>query len=381
MIQRTALIIIFFALSVSFAAGQIKVRLYSSHSPNFVVFTVVDGEYTLEGAENSAKVYRKNDNVVISIYNNKLAIKPRQSEGFVVDKINFKAKSDNSSFSLRINTQTDVAPLYNGDLLCYQDFSTIVMINTCNIEDYIAGVIKAESGVNSHKEYAKTQAIITRTYLYKNSNRHIEDGYNFCDDTHCQAFHGITNDHGINLAAKETKGLVILDKDSALIISSFHSNCGGMTAASKDVWVTDLPYLRSISDPYCVRSRNAEWERIFTLNEWAAYLQKFGYKGARNDAAVFTFYQSKRTINYKIGTFYIPFEKIRSDFRLKSSFFSIIADNNSIILKGKGYGHGVGLCQEGAMVMATRGSNYKEIISFYYPGVLVTDLKNAKSVK
>jgi stage II sporulation protein D len=373
--KRYLLIITLLVFSVPFAASQVKVRLFSLQSPDFVIFTVTEGQYSLEGYGGAHIVYRKNDIVVISKYNNKLAIKSRQLEGFAADSIILKAGSANSSFSLRVTTVTQ---FYNGDFLCYPDLETIVMINNCNVDDYLAGVVRTEGGANRHREFIKTQAIIARTYLYRHLDRHITDRYNVCDGTHCQAYHGIISDAAINLAVKETNNMVILDKDNALISSAFHSNCGGMTAASKDVWVSDLPYLRSVQDPHCVRSRNAAWEMKFTLREWVDYLQKSGYTGSASNAALFAFTQTRRLVDYKTGTFTLSFERIRSDLRLRSSFFSVIADNNSVTLRGKGYGPGVGLCQEGAMEMAAKGNSYNEIISFYYQEVIVSDLKNAK---
>ena len=71
----------------------------------------------------------------------------------------------------------------------------------------------------------------------------------------------------------------------------------------------------------------------------------------------------------------MPFEKIRDDLKLRSSFFSVIAAKDSVMFRGKGYGHGVGLCQEGAMEMATRGNTYQQIIDFSYNGVIITDIK------
>jgi stage II sporulation protein D len=151
-----------------------------------------------------------------------------------------------------------------------------------------------------------------------------------------------------------------------------------MTASSKDVWITDQPYLRSVTDPYCVNSRNAIWEKKTGLEQWIDYLDKSGYAGKKNDLSLLSFYQNKRWINYKAGNFSIPFEKIRNDLKLRSSFFSVIAAKDSVTFRGKGYGHGVGLCQEGAMEMATRGSSYKEIIGFYYFGVIISDIRNTK---
>lgn len=73
----------------------------------------------------------------------------------------------------------------------------------------------------------------------------------------------------------------------------------------------------------------------------------------------------------------MPLRTIRSELDLRSTFFSVVAKGDTIILEGRGYGHGVGLCQEGAMEMAVKGFNYQQIIDFYYFGVLITDIKNA----
>ena len=101
----------------------------------------------------------------------------------------------------------------------------------------------------------------------------------------------------------------------------------------------------------------------------------------KNENINYSFSQLTRQNDYSLGSFSIPFSKIRTDLRLKSAFFSVQQEGNNIILKGRGYGHGVGLCQEGAMVMASKGFKFREIIGFYYPDVIITDIKYAKVVK
>ncbi len=81
--------------------------------------------------------------------------------------------------------------------------------------------------------------------------------------------------------------------------------------------------------------------------------------------------------DYKAGSFSLPLKTIRSDLNLRSTFFSVYVSGDSVILKGRGYGHGVGLCQEGAMEMAAKGFSYRKIIRFYYSGVFISDIKNA----
>jgi stage II sporulation protein D len=276
-----------------------------------------------------------------------------------------------------MNGKSRIRQYYSGDLQSFPDLGTLVFINISDVEKYISGVVKAEGGTGKNLEYFKTQAIIARTYMYKYFDKHLADRYNVCDNTHCQAFNGLSSDSLLNKAALETRGLVILNKDSTLIISAFHSNCGGETSSSEDVWLSGQPYLKSVVDPYCLTSRNATWQKSFPINEWASYIRKSGYNGKVDDPSVFNFLQESRLADYKTGFFSMPLRTIRSDLNLRSTFFSVYAIGDSIVLKGRGYGHGVGLCQEGAMEMATKGFNYREIINFYYSGVIILDIKNA----
>ena len=377
MLGKLKIVVVLFIICPMICKGQIRIRIFSSQTPETVVFAVTGGEYELTGYRDGSQVFRENDLLVISKYNDRLAVKTKNSAGFVTDSLKLTARQESSSFSLRTSGQNPVRQFYRGDFSCSPDLETLVLINTCDVDSYIAGVVRAEGGAGKHREYFKTQAIIARTYLFGHLEKHLHDKYNVCDNTHCQAFSGITADTLINSAALETHNLVILDRNSTLIVSAFHSNCGGMTSSSEDTWVTELPYLKSVTDPYCVNSRNAVWEKKISSNEWINYLGNSGYTGKTNDPAVFSFYQNKRWVDYKAGSFTMPFRKIRDDHQLRSSFFSVIASADSVLLRGKGYGHGVGLCQEGAMEMANRGSTYKQIIDFYYNEVIITDINNA----
>ena len=113
------------------------------------------------------------------------------------------------------------------------------------------------------------------------------------------------------------------------------------------------------------------------MQTWLEYIRRSGYSGKTHDPADFSFVQKSRSVNYATGTFTIPLKTLRAEMNLKSTFFSVISDGDKIILKGRGYGHGVGLCQEGAMVMASKGIKFNQIIDFYYTGVIISDIKNA----
>lgn len=370
-------IITLLSVNSTLISGQVKVRLFASQLPQSVIFSVLSGNYTLNVFPSNSLNAGKGDIILISRFNGKLAVKKKNEKGFVCDSILFSSESDESSFYLRINGKSPLKQFYTGDLKCIPDFETLLMINCLNVERYVAGVVKAEGGSGKNIEYFKSQAVIARTYMYKYMDKHIQDGYNVCDNTHCQAFNGYSQDSVLNAAAFLTAGQVIADQDSVLIISAFHSNCGGETASSEAVWLTSQPYLRKVIDPYCLTSRNARWEKRISFEVWRGFLKKSGFHDKTDDPAVFAFDQKSRVVDYTIGTFKIPLRNMRTGLNLRSTFFSVMPHGDSIILKGRGYGHGVGLCQEGAMAMATKGFNFNQIIDFYYSGVMILYIKNA----
>lgn len=367
-------IILLLSVISTLVSGQVKIRLFANQSPESAVFTVINGNYIVDSYHGGNFILAKGESIIISRFDGKLALKTRKSAGFITDSVHFSGNNSDASFSLRINGRLPVRQYYTGEMNCFPDLGTLVFINNCDIEKYIAGVVKAEGGSGKNIEYFKSQAVIARTYMYKYFDKHMQDKYNVCDNTHCQAFNGTSTDTILNMAAMETHGEVILDQDSALIISAFHSNCGGETSSSEDVWLTSQPYLKSVNDPYCVTSRNALWERSIGIDEWVGYLKKSGFSGNTDDPAQFGFSQKSRLTSYKAGTFTAPLRTIRTDLNLRSTFFSVVPEGDTIKLKGKGYGHGVGLCQEGAMTMAAKGFDYKQIIDFYYVGVLISDI-------
>jgi stage II sporulation protein D len=378
--KRYATLIILFILISADAFTQFRIRLLTDQSTDAVIFTVIEGNYQIDLQAGNIINIIQGESVVLSRLNNRLAVKTRNQNGFICDSVELKMVGDNSTFSIRTNSGTSFKRIYNGNLICKSDLGSVFLINTPDVEDYIAGVVKSEGGSGGSLGYYKTQAVIARTYSYKYEKKHINDEYNLCDGVHCQVFQGIVTDSLILRAVIETKGEVIVDQDSILIISAFHSNCGGETVASEDIWLTGQPYLKSVTDPYCLSSRNATWKKKIFVAEWTEYLKKNGFTAISAEASVFNFEQKTRKVNYTSGTFNYPVSLLRNDFGLRSTWFSIVSDGDSLLLEGRGYGHGVGLCQEGAMGMAKRGINYDDIIQFYYKGVRIIDIGNVKKI-
>ena len=369
---------IFLSFYFGLLSSQVKVRLFTEFTPDYAIFTAKSGQYQISNGSGRLIAVTIGEPVILARYIDKIFVKQRNGESFIGDSVEIKGQTGEDYFSLRVNESGSRIRNYSGDLKCFSDMETLLLINTCDIEKYIAGVVKAESGSGQNEEYFKTQAVIARTYTYKYFNKHIIDRYNLCDDTHCQSFSGLTEDSLIINAVSHTKGMVIATPDSILIISAFHSNCGGETSPSEYVWITGQPYLTRVVDPYCKNSRNALWEKKISLEDWIGFLKKNGYSGVRPDPAVFNFNQTSRVPDYVAGTFSIPLRTIRTSLDLRSSYFSVYSDEDSLLLKGKGYGHGVGLCQEGAMVMSLNGFKYEEIIAFYYSGVRIMKIEDTR---
>ncbi|GAB4281615.1 MAG: hypothetical protein Kow0068_06090 [Marinilabiliales bacterium] len=267
---------------------------------------------------------------------------------------------------------------YDDDLLIYPYNGKIRLINHVYLENYIAGVVESEGGSTAPLEYYKTQAIITRTYTLKHLGKHKDENFDLCDEVHCQAYHGRCNRVlDILEATFDTKGLVIIDTTLSLITATYHSNCGGQTCSSEDVWLTPQSYLKSVIDTFCLSGFNAKWTYTIPLQDWENYLKRYGFNLSIGTYNIndYSFKQNERKTYYTFNGDSIPLKTMRSDWKLKSTFFDVIQKGDIIELQGRGYGHGVGLCQEGAMEMARRGYDYQKIINYYYKNIYIVSLK------
>src|SRR5690606_35674289 len=113
-----------------------------------------------------------------------------------------------------------------------------------------------------------------RTYALSNQRKHLPEGFDLCDGTHCQVYRGLCSIDSIRLAAEATHGLVLVDTGIRLIHSTFHSNCGGETVNAEDLWSKSEPYLRAITDTFCLAAPHSNWSRSLTRAEWLGYLKK-----------------------------------------------------------------------------------------------------------
>ncbi len=354
---------------------SIKVGLLYDKQPETVVLSVVTGQYKFSGDGEFYSVFQKDQIFYITINNGSILIRDQKKLIGSFKEIEFEGIDKENTFQLKAVTPSSDSHEYDDNLQISLSDNHLLLINKVDMEKYLAGVIEAEGGSDAGIEYYKAQAVLIRTFAINNMFKHATEGFNLCDGVHCQAYKGRSSlNNKIYEAAKETEGQVLVDADSNLIFSPFHSNCGGLTNTAGNVWQSDLPYLKSVKDPFCTDSRNAKWGKEIPFSEWKQFLKEKGVEVNSPDECRFS--QNTRKKYYVVKGQDISLRDIRNRWNLKSSFFSVESSNGNILLRGRGYGHGVGLCQEGAIEMAKVGYVYEDILFFYFSNVHLEDYRN-----
>lgn len=301
--------------------------------------------------------------------------------------------------------QRKVDNAYRGSLQVILKEEKIFVINVLNLEEYLYGVVPAEIYANSPLEALKAQAVISRTIAFRNLGRHKKEGFDFCSEVHCQVYRGLNVENSLtNRAVDETRGEVIVYKNVP-IEAFYHANCGGCLRGELFGRREYLPSnLRDSEDrsklsltPWeeerwfkekrggvCAQDKNSNfrWQRVYDEEDFKLV---FGYSleelgriivKARGDC----FHIKEIEVGIKGKVRQIEGDlKIRNFFdNLKSSAFKIeikytvkkgMLKPKMLILWGAGFGHGVGMCQRGAITLAEKGYSYKDIISHYYNDV------------
>lgn len=381
---RGALFLLSFAFcGMLLHAGPVHVSILNGHTVSVVVISPETGTFHLIADGEEVAVLNEDEPVYVSMIDDQLILRNSSGPPGIYYSVSFIQADEGGNGVLAIRPVIPAMDrvFYFGDLDLSVDYERIKMINSVRKDLYLAGVVEAEAGLNSSPMFYKAQAVICRTYLFGNISRHMDEGFHMCDEVHCQVYKGrLTSDGIIAGAVKDTEGKVLTYGGGELITAAFHSNCGGQTINSGDVWIVQRPYLRSVDDPYCTSRPNAKWQRRIETEKWRNYMVEMGMVGSVNHDGYpgFAFKQHRREVFYTINGISLPLRQIRSDWNLKSTYFdvSLSGHGNYIIFSGKGFGHGAGLCQEGAMEMASRGHNFIEILKFYYTGISVDDIKS-----
>ncbi len=280
-------------------------------------------------------------------------------------------------FRMRPLDRKEAERTYPGSLEVRVVDGKLHLVDRLPLEAYVAGVVSAEAGKEHHLEYYKLQSVGCRTYALTNMRKHLPEGFEVCDGVHCQVFNGRNRNDSIQQAVEATHGLVIVDANIRMIHATFHSNCGGETMNAEDLWSKHEPYLRATRDTFCLHAPHATWQKSMTRSEWLGYLDKrFGFHSVDNVQlqSVLTYEPTCRDLYLGNTWPLLPLKHVREDLGLRSTYFTVTTVGDRVVLNGRGFGHAVGLCQEGAMAMARAGYNYGDILHHYYNEVHLVDL-------
>lgn len=357
----------------------LDVKIFTGLNSKGAIITPISGKYSLYGNDQKIAELYKNASVTIKIISGKVNINKAGDDLGSFLNVRLEGEGFLNAFRIKPIEQGMPERIYDDHLKLSVNEGFLRIINKVDLERYVAGVVQSEGGGSSKDiEFFLVQAITTRTYALTNYKKHSKEGYNLCDDIHCQVYGSRCRNSDITTAVNRTLGEVIIDINGRMISAAFHANSGGQTANSEDVWTIETPYLKSRVDSMSIEAKNAFWEKKIPKDDFTNYLKKahnFDVKDHVKMDSIFNFTQEYRKI-YLIDS--IMLKHIRRDLFLRSTFFSIKDQGDTLVLNGKGYGHGVGLSQDGAIRMATLGYTYQEIIKYYYTDVEIVNIMDLK---
>ncbi len=321
--------------------------------------------------------------------------------------------------------------LYRGQVeFLRQSGSDMTVINVLPMEEYLYGVIPNEMEAYSNPEALKAQAVAARTYSYVSINKHASLGFNLCPTTDCHVYKGLSSESPIsNKAVDDTRDMVVT-YNGKLAETVYFSSSGGRTEDAANVWGNSIPYLVSVEDKYeSGKSYKYNWEMSFTVDEISQKLKSQNI-GTVTGMEITKYSASGRPIEIVVkGTakpegVVITKDRCRTFLSLYSQWYDITTDadvnvkvNDKVqstqlsqlkvvtangqtsyddpgqkvtvvgangttatvsatptkynFVNGKGWGHSVGMSQEGAKGMANAGFTYDQILTHYYTGTKI----------
>jgi stage II sporulation protein D len=283
-----------------------------------------------------------------------------------------------------------------------EDGASVRVLNLLYVEDYVKGVVPAEIGRLNRREIEalKAQAVAARTYSLSRRGQYAIQGYDLEATVADQVYRGVEGEDPLANQAVEATQEEVLLQGGRLVQAYYHANSGGKTEDIKQVWgKPSRSYLKPVEDEeFCSWSDNYNWKETWTAEALRNNIESFlrstdvlrsGHLGDLLNLRVIREAPSGRVELLEVvtdrGSYRISGDKIRWALRRGSDPNSILPSTHfdlqiqrdqdgsiqRITARGKGNGHGVGMCQTGAIGMARQGYSYKDILTFYYPGTKI----------
>lgn len=274
---------------------------------------------------------------------------------------------------------------YRGALELRHKSGGLTAVNIVPVDGYLRSVVPEEMPVDWPAEAIKAQSVAARSFALASRGRHAGEGYDLCTTTHCQLYTGTAAEKSAsNAAIKATRGEV-LTYGGKPIEALFHTDSGGMTENSEDVWGSHVPYLRAAKD---TPAKTMPWTKTISRADLERKLAAKGHDiGKVRSLALSPLAIGRsakdRTASGRVKTMTVKGTKgtatlsgmtWRSLLGLKSTLFDAKLTKDAVTFTGYGSGHGLGISQWGAERMATRGASYAEILHHYYTGTKLQQL-------
>ncbi len=294
--------------------------------------------------------------------------------------------------------KTRLTRQFAGRLRVTSDGARLVIVLTQPLEDAVAVMTNSELAGNDNPEAIKAMAVVARSYLAANLKRHAREGFDLCDSTHCQLYYGtstsvfeeafddaprefsaspLTAD-----AARATRGELLLNAAGRPLAAFTTACCGGRTISPASAFggASRVSGERGVACDWCRDAKFYRWERsvergrflaIFKT-EWAAPIPdglalKVAARTPDGAVAALALSDGRRTVTIPNGRFRHLAGRAIGWNTVLSNFYDIEARGDTLIFRGRGFGHQVGLCVAGATAQARAGRSYREILKYYFP--------------
>jgi stage II sporulation protein D len=253
-------------------------------------------------------------------------------------------------------------------------------VRAYDLEEYVARVLAGEAAAKSPPEALDALAIAVRTFAAANRGRHASEGFDLCTLTHCQVLREPYAE--VREAAARTRGQVLTDESGRPAEVYYTASCGGRTERPSAVWTraVDVPYLPSRVDRAC--GGEPRWAAEIPVQALDRTLAAAGYRGRLRDVEVSARSASGRATVVRLEGL-VPETVSGQDLRtivgrslgwhlLKSTSFEVRRTGGGYAFRGRGFGHGVGLCVLGSVARARGGEDARAILAQYFPGLAIS---------
>ena len=319
------------------------------HPHEFVVSAVVSHAFVLRAGTES---------IVLDASGLRSASVKMEGEELVVTSGAKSLRADEIEVADRQNEAADfvleipgkIVRRYHGKLHIKAASGSLGATVTLDLETAVASVVAAESTSDTPSEALKALAIAARSYFVAGLGRHSE--FDFCDTTHCQFLRNPPNGRSAAVQAVEATRNLVLAFDSMPFAAMYTRSCGGRTRTPAQLGIQPGPYpYYPVECAHC-RENPRRWTSRVSADDALAL-------EARTESV-------RLAVAHRLGWAVVP-----------SNDYSFVKDGQSVLLKGVGMGHGIGLCQAGARAMAASGANFREILQHYYPNTTIISLSTA----